>query len=91
MKYWSDHEQCFIFDRRAAYFKSDFPKFNSKGPKWTAIEFLTGHKNERFSAVHFKFVIFCVNLEKPIFCFYQTGHKIQRTEAGSKIKILFRP
>ena len=39
----------------------------------------------------FKFDIHCVNLEKPIFCFYQTGHKIQRTEAGSKIKILFRP
>ena len=27
------------------------------------------------------------NLTKPIFCFYQTGHKIQRTEAGAQITI----
>ena len=30
-------------------------------------------------------IIFCENLKKPIFCFYQTGHKIQRTEASSQI------
>ena len=40
MKYWSDHEQCFIFDRRAAYFKSDFTDFYGAKRKWTVILYL---------------------------------------------------
>ena len=59
MKYWSDHEQCFIFDRRAAYFKSDFLEFNSKGQNGRTLNFLLVIKMDDLVPYNLSFSFLC--------------------------------